>query len=92
MKAKLIIYNLSKLDQYHKVLLNRVLFGYTDNSNNGKYQYKRKGILDKIPHFRLPKGAIIVKDCDENKVTFILKKHKAKYNLFSISAKQSMFH
>lgn len=92
MKAKLITYELSGLDQYHKVLLNRALFGYLDNSNKGAYQYKRKGILDKIPNFRLPKGALIVKDEDQNKILIILKKHKAKYKLFDISVKQSMLH
>lgn len=92
MKAKLIIYELSDLDQYHKVLLNRVLFGYLDNSNKGSYQYKREGILSKIPNFRLPKGAIIVQDKDQNRILTILKKHKAKYNSFDVSIKQSMLH
>jgi len=35
MKAKLIVYELSNLNQYHKVLVNRALFGYIDNSNKG---------------------------------------------------------
>ena len=41
MKAKLIIYELTKLEQYHKVLVNRALFGFTDNSNKSNYLYKR---------------------------------------------------
>lgn len=92
MKAKLIIYELSNLDQYHKVLLNRELFGYLDNSNKGTYQYKREGILDRIPHFRLPKGAIIVKGKDRNKILVALRRHKAKYKSFDVSIKQSMLH
>jgi len=92
MKAKLIVYELSTLDQYHKVLVNRTLFGYLDNSNKGAYQYRRKGILDGILHFRLLRGAIIVKDKDQNKVVLALKNHKVKPKVFSIGVKQSMLH
>jgi len=90
MKAKLIVYSITKLDQYHKVLVNRALFGFIDNSNKGQYQYKRRGILDKIPKFRLPKGAVIVKNGDQGKVISVLKKGKAKYDTYDIEVKQSM--
>jgi hypothetical protein len=90
MKTKLIVYDLSKLDQYHKVLVNRILFGFKDNSNKGQYQYKRKGILDAIPHFRLPKGAMIVKIEDEFKIISVFKKSKAKYEIYDILVNQSM--
>lgn len=90
MKASLIVYDMSKLDQYHKIIINRVLFGYTNNSNNNQYHYKIKGILSDISCFRLPKGALIVKEEDQNKVINILKKNKAKYNAFAISVDKSM--
>lgn len=90
MKAKLIVYDLSKLDQYHKVLVNRALFGFKDNSNKGQYQYTRKGILDEIPHFRLPKGAVIVKIKDRLKIISVFKKSKAKYSIYNIVINQSM--
>jgi len=92
MKAKLIVYELSELDQYHKVLVNRTLFGYLDNSNKGAYQYKRKGILDKIPHLRLLRGAIIVKNKDQSKVVLALKSHKVRPRVFDIGIKQTMLH
>ncbi|MBU4117090.1 MAG: hypothetical protein KKG94_05035 [Nanoarchaeota archaeon] len=92
MKAKLIVYELSDLDQYHKVLVNRTLFGYLDNSNNGAYQYKRDGILDKIPHLRLLRGAIIVKDKDQNKILLALKSHKVQPKVFEIGIKSSILH
>jgi len=91
MKAKLIIYRLVDLDQYHKVLVNRALFGFKDNSNNNKYHYERKGILERIPNYRLPKGAIIVKEGDHKKVISILRKHKIKPNVLDISIKQQIF-
>lgn len=92
MKAKLIIYKLAKLEQYHKVLVNRALFGFTDNSNKGSYLYKRGGVLSNLPHMRLIKGAIIVKEKDSNKVISVLHSYKVKPKIFSIAIKESMLH
>jgi len=90
MKAKIIIYKLIDLDQYHKVLVNRALFGFKDNSNNNTYHYERKGILEDIPNYRLPKGAVIVREGDHIKVISILKKHKVKPEVLDISIKQGI--
>jgi len=92
MKAKLIIYELAKLEQYHKVLVNRALFGFTDNSNKGSYMYKRGGVLSNIPHKRLIRGAIIVEGKDGKKVISVLHSYKVKPKVFDISIKQSMLH
>jgi hypothetical protein len=90
MEASLIVYDMSKLDHYTKVKINRNLFGYTNNSNNNQYHYKIKGILNEIPCFRLPKVAIIVKKGDQGKITNVLKKNKTKYDVFRISVNKSM--
>ena len=92
MKASLIVYKLSKLDQYHKVLVNRALFGYIDNSNKGNYRYKRSGVLESIPHLRLLKGVIVVKIKDKKKITSILNKHRVDYMVFNITIKRFMLH
>lgn len=92
MKAKLIIYELAKLKQYHKVLVNRALFGFTDNSNKGSYLYKRGGVLSNIPHIRLTRGVIIVRKVDGSRVISVLNSYKVKPNVFDIIVKQSMLH
>ena len=92
MKAKLIHYDLSKLEQIDKVLVKRLLFGYTEYSNNSKYKYKREGILKEIPHFKLTKAVIIVGIRDASKITKILRKIKAKYSLFNIEIDKSKLH
>ena len=92
MKAKLIIYKLAKLEQYHKVLVNRALFGFIDNSNKGSYLYKRGGVLSNLPHMRLIRGVIIVKDKDSKKVISVLHSYKIQPQVFDISIKQSMLH
>jgi mRNA-degrading endonuclease RelE of RelBE toxin-antitoxin system len=92
MKAKLIIYELKKLEQYHKVLVNRALFGFTDNSNKGSYLYKRGGILSNIPHIRITRGVIVVRNVDGNRVISVLNSHKVKPEVFDITIKQSLLH
>jgi len=92
MDAKLIVYELSNLDQYHKVLVNRALFGYIDNSNKGAYQYKRKGILSEMRHVRLLRGVVIVRPGDKNKIINTLNKHGVKSKVFNIAVKQSMLY
>ncbi len=91
MKASLIVNYLSDLDHYQKVLFNREIYGYTDNSNNNAYQYKRKGILSQMPHLRLLKGAFVVKKKDIGKIKPILKKYKVKYEVYDILIKESKF-
>ena len=92
MKAKLIVYELAKLEQYHKVLVNRALFGFTDNSNKGSYLYKRGGVLSNFPHMRLIRGAIIVKSKDSKKVISVLHSYKVRPKVFDITIKPSMLH
>lgn len=89
MKASLIVNYLTNLDHYHKVLFNREIYGYTDNSNNNSYQYKRKGILSQIPHLRLVKGAFIIKKADINKIKPVLKKYKVKYEIYNLLISES---
>ncbi|MFZ2603554.1 MAG: hypothetical protein WAX79_06120 [Candidatus Omnitrophota bacterium] len=92
MKAKLIIYDLLKLEQYHKVLVNRALFGFTDNSNKGSYLYKRGGVLSNLPHLKPIRGVIIVKDKDSTRVISVLQSYKVKPKVFNILIKSSVLH
>lgn len=92
MKASLIAYDLSNLDQYRKVLLNRALFGYNDHSNKGAYTYKREGILKEIPHLRLLRGVFIIKSNGLNRVIKVFKKCKAKYYIFPVRVNKSVLH
>ena len=84
MKGKLICYTLGKADPTVRSLFKRELNGYKDVSNNGKYQYKREGLLHKIRHKMPIRSVIIVEAKDKNKVTRLLSKYKAKYHVFSI--------
>ena len=92
MNARLISYDLSKVNQIGKVSVKRQLFGYTEYSNNAKYIYERKGILSKIPHLKLARAVIILKTKDVRIVEKVIKSVKGKYQSFPIEVKSSVLH
>lgn len=92
MKAKLISYDLSKLSQIKKVIVKRQLFGYIEYSNNSKYTYKRKGVLEEIPNIKVARAVIIVRNQDAQKVEKVIKSVNGKYQIFTIEVKSSMLH
>jgi hypothetical protein len=44
-------------------------FGQDTSSHNGKYRYRRTGLLDEIPHVKLIRGVLII---DENNLKRII--------------------
>lgn len=48
------------------------LYGQKTSSHKGKYHYRRKGLLDDIPAYRLIRGVIIVQEEDKDKVVSFL--------------------
>lgn len=68
----------------------RELLGYKDHSNMGKYNYQREGILSKIPNYRPIRSVIIIKEKDKNKIISLLKKYKAKYDVFGVEIKENL--
>ena len=90
MKSLIISYELSKMEHYQKVLFNRKLFGFTDNSNKCKYQYKREGILKRADYIRLGRGAIVIKEKDRGKIDKLFRKFKIRYD--PIPATISQYH
>mgnify|MGYP003395790625 CR=1 FL=1 len=79
MKATLISYDLRKVNQIGKVTVKRLLFGYTEYSNNGQYTYERKGVLSEIPHVKLTRAVIIVRNKDASAIEKAIKSVKGKY-------------
>ena len=46
----------------------RQLYGYVDRSQYGQYRYERGGLLSEIPHVRLVRGAMILREQDHRAV------------------------
>ena len=48
------------------------LRGQVTSSHGGKYVYRRKGLLDEVPHRRLIRGVVIVRTEDAGRVVRLL--------------------
>ncbi len=62
-------FRLARYDRDSASELVKKLYGQRTSSHGGKYVYRRKGLLDEIPHVRLIRGVIIVRTEDRHKVT-----------------------
>ena len=47
-------------------------YGQETSTQNGKYRYRRKGLLDSIPHRKLLRGVIIIRKSDLENVMKLL--------------------
>jgi hypothetical protein len=54
-------------------------YGQNTSSHGGKYQYRRQGLLDNIPHIKLIGGVIIVTKDSTEKVIGFLKEYNAEF-------------
>lgn len=90
MKAKIVFYHQERLNQNEKYQLRKALLGADQKSNYGNYQYRIKGLVDKIPSYRPVNSSIIVLNEDLDKVINILNKFKIKNETFSIEIQKSV--
>ena len=56
-------------------------YGQETSAQQGRYRYRRFGLLDDIPHNKLIRGVIIVRTDDVEKVTSFLEQHSAIYHV-----------
>lgn len=85
---KLVCYELKKSTPTQRTKLHRELYGYTDQSNHGKYTYKRTGLLNEIKHRRITDAVILIEKSKARKLIVVLKKFGAKTYVFSIVAEK----
>ncbi len=52
-------------------------YGQNTSSHGGKYRYRRKGLLDTIPHIKLIGGVLIVSTENADKIIQFLKEYGA---------------
>ena len=84
MQAKLICYSLKKMTPAERVAFRRELYGFNDHSNNSKYSYRRKGVMNSIPHKKILDCVVIVKESDANKVLESMGKFKVTIHAFRV--------
>lgn len=57
----------------------RAVYGEDTSSWGGRYKYRRRGLLDEIPHVRLQWGVVLVLERDLALLEALLKEHAAEY-------------
>ena len=50
-------------------------YGQETSSHGGKYRYRRRGMLDSIPHRKLSRGVIVLREEDLDVVVLFLNDH-----------------
>ena len=68
MEGTLIAFRLASYDKDQASELVKRLYGQRTSSHGGKYVYRRKGLLDEIPHVRLVRGAIVDRAEDAERI------------------------
>ena len=72
-KGILIAFRLSEYDKNSASDLVKRLYGQETSSHGGKYRYRRKGLLEGVPHRRLIRGVIVLREEDEKSVVRLLR-------------------
>ncbi len=70
-----------KADQRHLNQFCKKFYGQDTSSHKGKYRYRRRGLLDSIPHRKLIRGGIIVREKDTDAVLKFLKEFNAEVHV-----------
>lgn len=55
----------------------RQFYGYTDRSCNYRYNYQRKGFIEKYPYIKPLRGVIVVRKKDADEVISFLESYNA---------------
>lgn len=86
MKAIIIAFTVMNGNQKKANEFCKKFYGQETSCQNGKYRYRRKGLLDDIPHIKLIRGVIIFREEDAKKITNFLKSYSADFYIRKIEA------
>src|SRR3990172_8757288 len=81
MDGVLIAFRLAKYDKNRASELVKRLYGQPTSSHGGRYRYRRRGLLDDIPHRRLIRGVLILRAEDADRVTGWLRERGAEVHM-----------
>jgi len=80
MKGNIIVFRFKeKTEQKSINQFCKKFYGQNTSSHGGKYQYRRHGLLDNIPHIKLIGGVILVEKDFAEKVIDFLKEYNAEF-------------
>jgi len=91
MKATLIAYASKGLSKTESSKLSKALIGYMDKSNNGKYSYSRKGLVNNTKNIIICRSAFIVPRDRAKSIISFIKKRRAKALSWNLEISQEHF-
>ncbi len=59
----------------------KMFYGQETSTQQGRYRYRRHGLLDDIPHNKIIRGVIIIRTEDVEQITSFLERHSAIYHV-----------
>ena len=68
MDGVLIAFRLARYDKNRASELVKRLYGQATSSHGARYRYRRRGLLDDIPHRRLIRGVLVLRAEDADRV------------------------
>ncbi len=85
MRGRLIVFKLYGRVKHAEVMrFCKQFYGYTDYSNRGRYRYFRPGFLSGIPHVRVMRNVVLVREEDGPRVVEFLKRHRAEVHEWTV--------
>lgn len=84
MTKSIICYSLGKIEPKRRLKFNQELYGHTDRSHHGRYEYKRRGILNSDEYEKPLDATLVLTTKQAQKVIKHLKNYKAKYISYRI--------
>ena len=88
MKHKVVCYSLTGLTPTERSAFQRAFYGFKDISNNGKYTYKRSGVMSEIKHTKIYFSAVVVDESKVNEIVNRMKKFGAEVHITDFHQKQ----
>lgn len=80
MMGKIVVFKVFPRAGRHRTdLFVKKFYGQDGTTGHGKYHFRRKGLLEEIPHRKLIRGVIIIRQEDEERIVGFLKQYDAEY-------------
>jgi len=79
----ILVYGFKSIIPKKRLEFNRKLYGYSDLSNFGAYNYFRKGVLEPKTFEKLAKGVVLMNN-KSGELLKLLKSYKANYKIFKV--------
>lgn len=91
MKSKIISYNIKGLTKTDASKLSKLLIGYKDKSNNGAYEYQRKGLVTSKEHIILGRSVFIVLEKDASLILKTIEERKGLVKMWDVDIPKKYF-